>query len=328
MLPSDRIVAVFPVGDARASSLVALCRELYRGQLMVWRELAEGYAALQAAWCRELSLGDEKILIQFNPTRAANSEARLDETYLTSRPCFLCPGNLPREQRALLYRQEYLVLCNPRPIFVPHFTVAHGEHLPQNMGLSLTIFLALAVDLAPSFHVFYNGPHCGASAPDHLHFQIYPRGVLPVDALMYEGDAVSAVQRDGVSLTLLTMEGRAALRISGGETGAVAAAIERCLKLLALRAGGDGEPMVNVIGGYHDGKWSLLVFPRRKGRPEIYHRSEEERMIISPGAVEMGGMIVTVTEKDFAILNGPMVREIYTEISLDEETLLEVLRCL
>ena len=96
--------------------------------------------------------------------------------------------HLPEEQKGILYRGDYLILCNPMPVFFPHFTVSHLDHRPQIITEQIDTFLQLIADLGPGWAVLYNGPRVttGASAPDHLHFQIIPSGRMPIEKAILE----------------------------------------------------------------------------------------------------------------------------------------------
>jgi hypothetical protein len=120
---------------------------------------------------------------QFNPQRRASSAAKVDAKTIAQRRCFLCPANLPREQRAVPFDgTDYLILCNPFPIFPQHFTIPHKDHLPQRIaGEPFAVMLDLARAMQDRYTVFYNGPRCGASAPDHLHFQSGDRGFMTIE---------------------------------------------------------------------------------------------------------------------------------------------------
>lgn len=312
-MSEGNVLARFPAPPGEGRPLADLCRELYRGQLLTWREFAEAYAALQAVWIRELQAGGERFVVQFNPGREASTAADLDPAALAARACFLCPDRLPREQAAVLYREEYLILCNPRPIFSPHFTVSARAHRPQDLAGGIEDLLALAKDLAPDLNVFYNGPDCGASAPDHLHFQVYPRGGLPVDRRLAE----AAKDMGAFSLACLSLAGREAVVLAGTEAGDLAGGVRALLAALGRVRGGEGEGMVNCLGGYYGRGWVLAVFPRRRGRPGAYYLAGEGRRVISPGSVEMGGMVITVHEGDFAALDEGTLLGIYEDVALE-----------
>ncbi len=196
-----RCFAVFD-GARETVPLADLAAGLLERQKKNWPGLAEGYAALEAVRVREIRGDGWGVNVQFNPRRIVSSGANLDPESLRRRPCFLCPENLPPEQQAILYRDDYLILCNPAPIFPAHLTIAHVRHLPQSLPDNLEIFLRLAADFGPRTTVFYNGPRCGASAPDHLHFQAAPAGLLPVEEeILDPRKRVGARRRDGVEIS-------------------------------------------------------------------------------------------------------------------------------
>ena len=191
-----RLSAVYP-GKGDSPPLFEVAAGFLDRQKEKWPGLAEGYAALEALRVREIRGGRWSVKVQFNPRRIVSSGARVDPESIRRRPCFLCREHLPPEQRAILYRETYLVLCNPVPIFPGHLTIAHCRHLPQSLPDNLEMFLRLAADFGPRMVVFYNGPRCGASAPDHLHFQAAPAGLMPVEKELREpGNRAEVKKRD------------------------------------------------------------------------------------------------------------------------------------
>jgi len=158
--------------------LPALCQSLYDAQKLSWPGLADAVRALDSVRVRRLA-GQSRIYLQYNPARAVNSGAAVDVESISKRPCFLCRDNLPPEQQGILYKKQYGILCNPMPIFKNHFTVVSLEHDPQNIASSIEVLLSLSAEMK-GYAVFYNGPACGASAPDHLHFQAVPKIYLPL----------------------------------------------------------------------------------------------------------------------------------------------------
>lgn len=154
--------------------------ELLVKQLATWPLAAQNYCALESVRSQSFDLGGCTVHTQFNPARALSSGAKVDARSLRERKCFLCPENLPVEQERLPFGLRYLVLCNPYPIFTEHFTIPSREHAPQRILSRIDDFLELTRRL-DRFTLFYNGPRCGASAPDHAHFQAVTRGVMPLD---------------------------------------------------------------------------------------------------------------------------------------------------
>lgn len=320
---SKRLFATFERATT-GDKLSDLCFQLHYGQLATWREYAEAVIQVQCAWYRELMIGDEVVKVQWNPARITNVVAKAEQNDTGDDKCFLCLSLLPPEQRTILYFDSYLILCNPRPIFTPHFTAATVKHLPQEFFSGLPWMLKLACDLSPDFNVFYNGPRCGASIPWHHHFQIYPRGMLSVDRVLEERGECMEVE--GVFFSIPSFSDRGAVMIEGDDLSKVRVATERFVKTLACCLNVDGEPMMNVIAAYSDSFWRIVIFPRIKGRPDAFFKDGGERITVSPGAVEMGGMFVTVNEKDFALLDAETVLSLYREISLPVHDVQDVIR--
>lgn len=237
------------------------------------------------------------------------------------------------DQRAVLYRESYLILCNPAPIFPAHFTIAHLSHFPQTIAGHIMEFLCLAAELAPRFSIFYNGPRCGASAPDHFHVQAIPAGALPIDSDVCRPELRKPLWGHGAAL-FFRMErmGREVWVVEGREHNEVGAIIQRILTVLAqCMPPGDSpgdEPMLNLLGTCCDGMWRLVLFPRRKHRPSAFYLDGEARLVLTPATVEMGGLLITPLERDYRRLDAKLVREVYEEVSLDEMEAQRVLRTL
>jgi glycosyltransferase involved in cell wall biosynthesis len=312
-LGSQRRFAEFSGGEDL--SLPMLCRSLFDAQKKSWPKLAEACRDLASARLRKLS-GGYKIYLQYNPARAVSSGASVDSESIKNRPCFLCENNLPAQQLGVLYRNQYLILCNPAPIFEKHFTVVSLRHQPQEIASSINWLLQLGADLSPDYAVFYNGPACGASAPDHLHFQAIPRNVLP---FLREFKKLSPVENksfvrysrwEGFDRSVVVLEGKNARELAEQFLRLLEAA-QKKLKI-------DYEPMVNVICDYAGRRFRLFVFLRQKHRPEAYFVRGGNRIFISPGAVDMAGIIITPLLDNYNRLDYNAIRGIYREVSLPE----------
>ena len=313
-----RISAIYP-GDGAPLPLAGMATGLLGDQQRTWPGLASGCSSLQEARVREIRGGRWRVNVQFNPGRIVSSGARVDPESLLRRPCFLCLENLPPEQRAILYRDDYLVLCNPFPIVPGHLTVACRRHLPQSLCANRETLLRLAGDFGPGMAVFYNGPQCGASAPDHLHFQAAPAGLLPVEKeILLPGNRTKAGERGGAVLWRSVGLGRGIVVIEGEDAGGVAAALGEVAAALGRSAPSEGEPMMNLFCTHTGDGWRLMIFPRRKHRPDAYFREGEGRLLVSPGAIDMGGIIVTPREEDCRALDAALVREIFREVAYDD----------
>jgi len=312
----DRIFAVYE-GFPGESPLPLLGRDLFDQQMASWPALSRAYADLRRARRREMIYDGFPFVIQFNPRRVGSVEAKTDPAAVADRPCFLCLDRLPSEQKVVLYRDAFFILCNPFPIFRPHFTIAHCRHQPQSLEGNIVPFLELAREFSPAVTLFYNGPRCGASAPDHLHFQGCPTGAIPVESEWGKQAGRLIVEGDHVALRSLYVPGRSLLLLEGENRETLAMILKETLTVMRDHEGGDEEAMMNVLASFADGKWRINIFPRRKHRPSAFFREGESRRAITPGTVEMGGLVITTNKRDFTGLDQGQLLDIFTEVSVD-----------
>lgn len=299
--------------------LPELCLGLLAEQKKSWPAAAAGYESLRHVREREIACHGFSVRVQYNPGRIKSTLADVGESDVSRRACFLCPANLPKEQEGVLYRKEYLILCNPMPVFSPHFTVSHLEHRPQGLAGAVATLFQLMSDFGPGFLILYNGPACGASAPDHLHFQAAPAGRMPVEK---ESQAKQKLLRrwpTGVSLVQPEGIGRAVIILEGEEPAGVGDALLAFMGGLKSVLSTDREPMVNLICFRRGLTYTVLLFPRLKHRPDAYYLKGDGRLAISPAVVEMGGIMVTPLERDFERLDGASAEQIFNEVSLPGE---------
>lgn len=250
-----------------------------------------------------------EALLRHVPHRVGSTTAKVDAASVAARPCFLCAGNLPAEQRGLPFGGELTLLCNPFPVLGCHLTVVHRDHVPQRIAGRLGDLLDLAGALPGSF-ALYNGPRCGASAPDHLHFQAADRTGLPLVA-----------EADRAKGPVLAVRGLRAF-LFRGERERVLERGERALELLAEAARQEPEPWCNVSAWRGDGgDFALVLFPRGRHRPEAFHAGTRT---VSPAAIDVSGIVVTPLRRDFDGLTGEEVAAIGREVTLAEEPFREV----
>jgi ribosomal protein S18 acetylase RimI-like enzyme len=300
--------------------LSEFCLDLLSEQKKGWPDLREGLESLDHNGERNLLCSGFSVRLQHNPGRIRNSLADVSGTNGNERQCFLCPDHLPESQKGVLYRNEYLILCNPRPIFSSHFTVSHLDHRLQAIAEHTDIFLRLMADFGPGWMALYNGPKCGASAPDHLHFQIVPSGQMPIEKEIWERKRLNLSKKvDGVLLYRARDLGREVIVLEGDASMAVGGAFKGFLNALKKVLLIDGEPMINIAGFYKERRWRLVIFPRRKHRPDAFFRTGDARVVVSPGVIDMGGVLITPVEKDFERLDGAAVGAIYREVSLERK---------
>lgn len=313
LLLSDRALSL-----RGASDLASRAHVLLRQQKETWPLLRDGYAGLADVRTRTIDLEGSSLRVQWNPARIVSSSASVDAESISRRKCFLCPANLPEEQKAILFAGSYLVLCNPFPIFEEHFTIPHTSHTPQRIGPSFGAMLDLARAVQARYMLMYNGPKSGASAPDHLHFQAGEKGFLPLEKelgdLMEQGEVLSDTK------TMQTVAVNAGLKrfivLRSGNRDSLVGAFRVVESALAGGTGEKEEPMVNILAWFDRGTWDVLIFPRARHRPSVYFAQGEGRILISPAAVDCGGVLITPVEKDYNRLTADHARGIFDEIFL------------
>ncbi len=289
---------------------------LFEDQKRSWPLLGANWNQLEAARLKHIGFDGFTIQVQFNPKRITSSAARLDKESIESRKCFLCSENRPPEQTQVEFGKEYEILCNPFPIFKEHFTIAKLAHTPQVIDPEFSSFLDLSMAL-PDLVVFYNAPACGASAPDHMHFQAGSRGFMPIEdemgtilkrygeIMVQSADLTATVVNDGLRRFIVLESGHktsledAFLHISG----------------FAREYNNGDEPMLNVLAYYRDG-WQILVFPREKHRPWQFFEEGVKHIMLSPASVDMGGTLITPLEKDFNKITREDIVDIFSQVSL------------
>jgi Domain of unknown function (DUF4922) len=267
-----------------------------------------------------VAVTDRIIQVQFNPARAVSTTAKVDPASIQQRPCFLCPGNLPAEEHGLPFGADWVVLPNPAPILMDHLVVAHRQHIPQSVHVAFRALLEFAVASNGAVTALYNGPKSGASAPDHLHLQAVASGLLPeerrVVAARARGEVPGALIGRGEGFVAWRAEGagREILGLAGTRDG-----VERALGEAITRLGGD-EPALNLLARTHgDGELVVLVFPRGAHRPAVFFAEGPDQRIVSPGVIDMAGVIVTVRASDYDVLDGAQLAAIYGEVTLPRE---------
>ena len=313
----QKTYAIFD-GAGSPKSLPGLCFELFSEQKKVWLDLLKGYESLKDLRERNISCSGFSVRLQHNPGRIKSSTADVTQKNANEQRCFLCLNHLSEDQKGILYRSEYLILCNPMPILTAHLTVSHMDHRHQAVDEHIDAVLRLMVDLGSGWTVLYNGPKCGASAPDHLHFQVARSRQMPIEKEIREGKRLALVKKvDDVLFYRVSNLGREAILLEGSDPIAVERAFKGFLNVLQNVLLLNEEPMMNIAGFYEERKWRLIIFPRRKHRPDAFFKEGNDRVVVSPGVIDMAGVLVTPVEKDFERLDVATVEGIYREVSLE-----------
>jgi hypothetical protein len=208
------------------------------------------------------------------------------------------------------------------PVFSSHLTVSHIDHRRQSISENIDTLLQLVVDFGSGWTLLYNGPKCGASAPDHLHFQVVTSGKMPIEKEMLEEKRLALLTEvEGALLYRALDMGRQVIILEGDDHRAVEDLFKSLLKalkkVLLIPDPMDEEPMMNIVGNYHKARWRLIIFPRRKHRPDIFFREGDARVVVSPGVIDMGGVVITPVVKDFERLDAVALERIYKEVSLE-----------
>jgi hypothetical protein len=291
--------------------LTAAVETLLAEQAGAWPLLADGLEGLRLSSTTWVEAGNARVAVRHIPHRMKSTTARVDPASIKARPCFLCLANLPPMQRGLPFGEEWVLLGNPFPILDKHLTIVHREHTPQRIAGRMVALLSLAETL-PGFFVLYNGPECGASAPDHLHFQAGERALFPIGEWTPPADGPLVLERPGRAFVL-----------RGRDPRALAEEIDRLVAALAYATAKSPEPLLNLAAFAQDGALTAYVFPRSKHRPDVYHRGE---ILVSPATIDLAGILVAPRAEDVERLSGEVVRGIFDEVTLPAPLLREVAR--
>ncbi|MBR5018047.1 MAG: DUF4922 domain-containing protein [Bacteroidales bacterium] len=299
---------------------------------MFSRELALGgraavhYAALEKVEHRAMPVDGLDAVLFFNPGRVASVMAQVDEETLRHRPCFLCPEGIGPEQLTLDWESAYgngwWIRVNPFPIFDHHFTISINRHARQQIDGHYADMLLLA-EQAPEFLFFYNGPMCGASAPDHMHFQAIPAGNLPLERKIRRGEGLRLLgKRDGVVVSRVDRFGGGAFVLSSSDLAAQEKLFYRLIALGEVQTEQEWEPRMNILTWYGAGGWTTVIFFRAESRPMCFFSEDPaQQILISPGAVEMAGVAIVASRDSFDKLDAPRLGAIIREVSFDSDKL-------
>ena len=289
----------------------------FNRQLEMWEDARHRFRDLKHVEVRQLS---DQLKVQFNPARIVSTGAKIDKHTLGERPCFLCERNRPKEQMTKLIDDHFQLLVNPFPILPVHFTIPATKHQPQSIYRHYGEMHRL-LSLHSELMVFYNGPKCGASAPDHLHFQAGTSGVLPLQTNWQRlsrslTDVISLTDEEKISV-LSDFLVPAFVIISKSEDSDEEL-FHRLYRSMPMR-GDESEPMMNIIAWRKGDEFISVVIPREKHRPDAYFAEGEAQMMVSPGALDMAGLIITPREEDFSKINLDKATALLRECGISAE---------
>lgn len=268
---------------------------LFSAQQNDWEQLRDGIIQLDNLREKVFTWGgDYHVKLQYNPARIVSTAATISNEAIEKRPCFLCESNRPIQQRGIPFMEKYIILCNPFPILKNHLTIPLHSHVPQRIRQKTGDMLALAEQL-PDYLIFYNGPKCGASAPDHFHLQAGLK-----QPLLIQGDN----------------ELRSCLVIESENKNEAQGLFEDVYQYFHHLQPEEAEPMMNVIAFTEENRYKLHLFPRKAHRPAHYYEKGKRQLLISPGALDMAGLMICVREEDFEKISKHDIEDIYSQVSM------------
>ena len=294
------------------------------------------YGALDQVEVKDMTIDGFPAKLFFNPARVRSVMADVSPEALQKRACFLCPDGLEPLQLTTVWNsptgQTYFIRVNPFPIFNHHFTISSAIHERQTFAPHMESMLHLA-EAMPEMSIFYNGPMCGASAPDHMHFQAVPRHSMPIEDHFSTNYANAVfVQESDLQSHLAALEkvlSMASIPENASQTGSLTAGASRTE---------EREPRWNIISWYEPthtdgvppmgrpdglldaslldiGKYNTIVFFRRESRPQCFFAPENERILFSPGTVEMGGVGIVANRESFDRITPEVLRSMIQEVA-------------
>ena len=291
-------------------------RAFFAHQLDTWDEIRQRYEALKHVGLKQL--GHRQL--QYNPARMVSTGAQIDRQTIAQRACFLCEKNRPEEQLTIDLGDDFELMVNPFPVLPMHFTIVRKTHVPQTILENYTEIHRL-LELFPELFVFYNGPMSGASAPDHMHFQAGIGQELPLMTVLRKLEKEQQVlikQENGSSLSMFNSVSFKAFVIKSKAQETEMTLFKQLYAAMPVREG-EKEPRMNIVAWRDGSEDVIVVLPRDNHRPACYFEEGDRRMVISPGALDMAGLIITPREEDFNRMSEDKLISILKEVSIKEK---------
>lgn len=284
-----------------------------------WDLANKNYLQLANVKTKSFSINGNRILAQFNPERIKSTTAAVDKTSIAKRKCFLCKENRPKEQKDFIINSNYNLLVNPFPIFETHFTICFNDHKSQLIQPNLDDLIEIISKIEKAYTIFYNGPECGASAPDHMHFQACHSSVLPIEGEFYSKKKFSKLQirKNDVEINFIDDSLRKYISFEFSSPQSIKSELTKIISILNRFDNSELEPKLNLISFYNKTK-TVLVIPREVHRPGFYFDKEDE-LLISPASVDMGGIVICPREIDFNVLGEDKIAQMFNEVCYSEE---------
>lgn len=304
-----------PYHDKAHRGLLYRLQAFIRQQRAAWPGLSAAHADLAGSLTRLVPLPDSEVVLQYNPGRTRSTTANVAADDVARRPCFLCAENLYPKQLGLPFADKWLILNNPFPIFTDHLVVSSTRHTAQLLAPALPVMLKFVEELEGSFSAFYNGARCGASAPDHLHFQACPAGLLPLEQQLMP--LLDEPLCDTGRWQFFTRDNRGIGLCRAVSASGLHEHLNAMYARLNRAAASGDEADINVIVFGRPGNLAGACLPRRAHRPQCFFASGHERCVISPGAVDVAGLVILPRREDFDRMTPETMLQIYGEVCMD-----------
>ena len=289
-------------------------KEFFSKQYNEWQGFRMRVDQLAQVETKVFDMGGYTVIAQYNPARAISTGAKVDAQSIANRKCFLCDENRPSEQEKIAITENFSLLVNPFPILKGHFTLPYNGHEPQEIDGHIDEFLQICEQM-PDYTIFYNGPESGASAPDHLHFQAVERGQLPLENELNKIHTREISEWNGDTMEELLNFGRKCIHMESKKAEKVVSFFKQLYKQYQMLSGSDKkEPRMNLFGYYEEETYHLFLFPRKTHRPSQYFEEGDGNRLISPGAIDMAGVIVVPRKKDFDEMTAELIQDIYRQV--------------
>ncbi len=311
---------------AEPDSLRQRVSALMAQQQTTWPMLQAATAGLEQVEAKPLAVRGSRVIVQFNPRRIVSTAAKVDAASIRQRACFLCAAHLPPEEKGIEFGKDFMILCNPFPVLRDHLVITHRAHTPQAIAGNFAALLDLAQALGDGWFALYNGPACGASAPDHLHFQACDRSLLPIIQDIEQRERKVISTKPGLEVFTLPGYRLNLLIAQGNDRDAIAEWFAQMVSRLAEVTSAPAEPMLNLVVLSDGVNWTACIFPRSKHRPACYFAEGEAKLTISPAGIDLAGVLVVPEAAHFARLSETDVERIYAEVTLDDLSLAELIR--
>ncbi|MBK6797471.1 MAG: DUF4922 domain-containing protein [Acidobacteria bacterium] len=313
-----RILTDAELMPATPDNLLSRVKALMAQQKTAWPQLRDAISGFDEMRYQRLLAAGSVVLAQNNPRRIISTAARVDSATIKERPCFLCPENLPPEEKGIAFKEDFVILCNPFPVLKNHLVITSRLHTPQTVIGNIGHMLDLAGRLGDEWFVLYNGPQCGASAPDHLHFQACSKDNIPIfDEIetwkrktITRGAGIEVFTLSDYRLNLL------AARCSNPDT--LVRWFNEALKYLQNITGSLEEPLINIIIGIKNGELTLVVFPREKHRPDCFFAEGDAKLTVSPASIDLAGVLVVPDPGHFDKITDIDAGNIFREVTLND----------